>query len=156
MVQSTDSPCFELLSWTDLLDKAGNDLIDLHLLVNSYSLFNCLCTLNHIPDWISADPKCANIAVFVEEIRKDRNVDTVRQLCNRAKHFSRKPVSPLTEVHDGYGSGRYGVGAYQDGEPSYFVEVEGAMENVIVVLSAARAKWESIRHVGEWPHKSTA
>jgi hypothetical protein len=98
MVQSTDSPCFELVSWTDLLEKAGHDLIELELHVNSYSLFNCICTLNHIPDWISADPGYEHLSARVEEIKKERNVETVRQLCNRAKHFSRKKASPTTEV----------------------------------------------------------
>jgi hypothetical protein len=145
MAHSTDSPCFELESWTQLLDKAGHDLIELKLLVNPYSIFNCICTLNHVPDWISADPKFRHLSAVVEEFKKDRNIDVVRQLCNRAKHFSRKDVSPATEVHTGYGSGRYGVGAYGVGEPTYLVEVDGSMLNVMDVLSAAHAKWETLR-----------
>jgi hypothetical protein len=145
MVQSTDSPCFELVSWTDLLDKAGHDLIELKLQVNSYSLFNCICTLNHIADWISADPRYESLSAQVDEIKKERNVEIVRQLCNRAKHFSRNKVSPTTQVHNGYGSGRYGLGNYQEGEPSYLVEVDGSMLNVLDVLSAARSKWEALR-----------
>jgi hypothetical protein len=72
MVQSTDSPCFELVSWTDLLEKAGHDLLELELHVNSYSLLNCICTLNHIPDWISADPGYEHLSARVEEIKRTK------------------------------------------------------------------------------------
>lgn len=37
------------------------------------------------------------------------------------------------------------LGAYQEGEPSYLVEVDGPMLNVIGVLSAARSKWDAFR-----------
>jgi hypothetical protein len=148
MARSTDSPCFELESWTDPLAKAGDDLIDLKLNTNSHSLFNCVCTLNHIPDWISADPEAEHLAASVEEFKKDRNIELVRQLCNRAKHFRRKKDSPATAVLDGYGSGRYGVGAYGQGKPTYLVELDGEMLDVTKVLSAARAKWETLRDAG--------
>src|ERR1700734_59984 len=68
MARSTDSPCFELESRTDLLAKAGNDLIDLKLNTHSHSLFNCVCTLNHMPDWISADPEAKHLAASGEEL----------------------------------------------------------------------------------------
>src|ERR1700722_4838580 len=148
LVQSSDSPCFELESWTDLLDKAGHDIIELKIQVNPFSLFNCICTLNHVSDWISADPKVQYLSGAVEEFKKDRNIDVVRQLCNRAKHFHRRKDSPTTVVHSGYGAGRYGVGAYGVGEPTYLVEVESVMLDVTDVLSAARAKWETLRDRG--------
>jgi hypothetical protein len=148
MAQSSDPPCFQLESWTHLLDKAGYDLNELQLGVNSYSLFNCLCTVNHIPDWIAKDPTSKHLRPLVEKFKKDPNINAVRQLCNRAKHFERNKKSPVTEVQSGYGAGRYGVGEYGVGEPTYLVEIGGKMLDVTEVLSAARAKWETLRHPG--------
>src|ERR1700733_14086099 len=122
------TPCFELREWTDLLVKARSDLSRLETLVNAYDVFNCLCTLNHIPDWIRSDEQQnASVKAAAENLKKNSKVDAVRQLCNRAKHFKITDKSPRTEMEIGFGAGRYGRGGYGVGEPFYAVEVDGQM-----------------------------
>lgn len=144
---SNDKPLFELGNWTDLLQKAKFDFSKLDAQVNSYDLFNCLCTVNHIPDWIEKD---SGVAESVKEAaaslcQNNQNISVVRQLCNRAKHFTRQDFSPNTKQQTGYGAGRYGKGPYGVGEPTYAVEVNGEMVNVLNLMRAVIGEWEKLR-----------
>jgi hypothetical protein len=140
------SPLFELINWTDLLQKAKADFSELDEQVNSYDLFNCLCTVNHISDWIEKD------SAVVETVKQaasnlaknNQRVYAVRQLCNRAKHFERKDSSPNTNQQSGYGAGRYGKGSYGIGEPTYEVEVCGEMVNVLKLMRDVIGEWEKL------------
>jgi hypothetical protein len=139
------TPCFELREWTELLVKAQSDLSRLESSVNAYDVFNCLCTLNHIPDWIRNDEKQnATVKTAAENLMKTSKVDAVRQLCNRAKHFKITDKSPRTQMEIGFGAGRYGRGEYGVGERSYAVEVDGQMTNVLEILRDVAAEWEKL------------
>lgn len=140
------SPFFELRNWTDLLQKAKTDFSKLDELVNSYDLFNCLCTVNHIPDWIEKDPKVAEAVKQAGANLYEINpgVRVVRELCNRAKHFERKDSSPETNQQSGFGAGRYGKGPYGIGEPTYEVEVCGEMINVLNLMRDVIGEWEKL------------
>ena len=142
--RSVSTPCFELTSWIDLVAKAKFDFASLEKLVNSYDVFNCLCSLNCIPEWIKSSEMLEEILQEADRIKRKPNADTVRQLCNRAKHFKRLDKSPETSVKTGYGSGRYGIGAYNTGEPTLEVEIEGKMVNVLDLLRDVLAEWEAL------------
>jgi hypothetical protein len=51
-----DNPLYELKNSSDLFKKAKWNFSKMDEQVNSYDLFDCLCTMNHIPDWIKNDP----------------------------------------------------------------------------------------------------
>ncbi len=134
------SPLFELKKSSDLFKKAKWNISKLNERVSSYDLFDCLCTINHIPDWIKNDPQTKALTRKVEKIEEEPIVDAVRKLCNRAKHFN--APAPKTKMQFGYGKGRYGVGAYGAGEPSYEVEVNGQMMNVLDLVRDVIQEWE--------------
>jgi len=140
------TPCFELRDWTDLLTKAKSDLSQLEKLVNSYDVFNCLWTLNHIPDWVLNGDANETLKQAASKIKNNSKIRAVYDLCNRAKHFKPDRQKTLkTDVQDGYGTGRYGVGKYGVGEPSYSVEVDGQMLNVLELLRDVLAQWDALR-----------
>lgn len=134
---------FELVSALDLFKKAQHDFDKLNKLVNSYDLFNFLCTINHIEDWVEHDAKLKEQGVLPLGNRIDGSpLNTIRLLCNRAKHFEEKNSHPDTKVKKGYGMGRYGVGLYGVGEPSYYVEHNGNDINVLELCKEALQLWE--------------
>jgi hypothetical protein len=135
-----DSPLFELKNSSDLFKKAKWNFSKLNQLINSYDLFDCLCTLNHVPDWIKNDPHSATLTSEVETIQRKPIVDATRKLCNRAKHFD--AFAPKTNMQFGYGAGRYGVGAFGTGEPSYEVEVAGQTMGVLDLIQHVIQEWE--------------
>jgi hypothetical protein len=135
-----DSPLFELKNSGDLLKKAKWNFSKLNELVNSYDLFDCLCSVNHIPDWIKNDPSTTGLTNDVEAIQNKPIMDVTRKLCNRAKHFDTS--APKTNMQRGYNAGRYGVGAFGIGEPSYEVEVDGHLMNVLDLVREVLQEWE--------------
>lgn len=140
---ATSRPFFELRNCGDLFKKAKQDFSELDKQVNSYDLFNFLCTTNHISDWVLNDPQISQAAQRdAEKLKTNPKVAVVRQLCNHAKHLQAK--SPTTRVQSGYGSGRYGVGPYGVGEPSYEVDVDGQMVHVLDLGRDVLAEWEKL------------
>ncbi|MDD5587418.1 MAG: hypothetical protein PHY92_10785, partial [Alphaproteobacteria bacterium] len=123
-------------------------LARLDKLVNSYDLFNFLCTIEHLHDWTEKDG-----SILKTDIPDNRagTLNVVRLLCNRAKHFKKVrtdqkgkvgETAPDTCVKKGYGMGRFGVGLYGVGEPSYTVDVEGTETHVLQICKEAMAIWE--------------
>lgn len=134
-MQTTDAPLFELASYRDLFKKAEQDLAKLDKLVNSYDLFNYLCTINHLHDWVEKE---VNIT---PPMRSDGGtLDIIRKLCNRAKHFEKRDA-PESSVKKGFGIGRYGVGLCGVGEPSYTVTIEGKEIQVLELCKDAFGLW---------------
>jgi hypothetical protein len=143
-----DPAHFELESFRDLYAKAEYDLARLDKLVNSYDLFNFLCTIDHLHDWAEQD---GNIPKADLPDNMTGVLNVVRLLCNRAKHFRKTRVNqkgkvleaaPDTCVKKGYGMGRYGIGLYGVGEPSYTVDVDGTETPVLQLCKEAFAIWK--------------
>jgi hypothetical protein len=142
-----ESPLFELTNCADLLNKAKHDLAALEKQVNSYDLFNCLCTVNHLKDWVRQDPQTVGIRDEAKRLGENPKVLTIENLCNHAKHFgrSREPRYQVkTEMLSGYNSGRYGMGPYGIGEPTYEVDLSGEMVNVLDLLRDVIGEWEKL------------
>jgi len=131
-----DTPSFELASYKDLFIKARYDLGKLDELVNSYDLYNYLCTINHLYDWVKKETN-----VSPPERNKGGTLEIVRLLCNRAKHFD-KVNAPDTEVKKGFGTGRFGVGLFGVGEPSYLVTIGDKQINLLTICKDAFDIWE--------------
>jgi hypothetical protein len=131
------------MSAVDLLRKSQLDFGRFDEEVNSHNVFNFLCTLNHIPDWVIKDetlPKDAREEA--EKLKKEHDVNLIRQLCNRAKHFRKKASDPTTRVQSGFGHGRFGKGPFGVGEPSHEVKDGGTYVNVLHIGRRALTAWE--------------
>ena len=138
LVEKFDTACFDLVTAADLLKKAEHDIQCLDRVMNSYDLFNFLCTLNHIPDWILEPLKAEALALK----RDNMNLDLVRKLCNRSKHFKKKENDPDTVVRSGFGQGRFGKGGFGHGEPSYVVVDDSNNEiNMLELAHSALETW---------------
>lgn len=140
MTTIQNSAHFELVDYRDLYNKAQHDFAKLNNLVNSYDLFNFLCTVNHIHDWAKKDIQLSGVTLPDNRTGK---LNIVRQLCNRAKHFKKGQGSPDTTVKKGWGTGRYGVGKWGIGEPSYTVTADGQEVSVLEICKDALTEWES-------------
>lgn len=133
------SPHFELKKTKDLFVKASEDFKKFNLITNSHDLFNFMCTVNSMFDWAKEEFQDTPTRASGNDDTCTLNI--VRRLCNRAKHY-KKGNSPPTEVRKGYGCGRYGVGLYGKGEPSYLVEVDGALKPAREICEDALTIWE--------------
>ena len=136
---------FELKNCVDLFKKAKHDFARLDELASLYDLFNLVCTLNHLPDWIKKDERGMLPELFrrdADRLAKSDEMETIRQLCNRAKHFEKRKDYPKISIMKGYGAGRYGKGPYGVGEPSYEVEIGGKMVSVVDLCGDLLRKWE--------------
>ncbi len=142
--RKNDTACFELESYRDLYEKARHDFDKLNTEVNSYDLFNFLCTINHLSEWIEAETKEKLHETLKSKDKLNPTLKTIRDLCNRAKHFEKSFNSIVQEisVQQGYGMGRYGVGKYGEGEPSYTVTVYGQKLDVLELCREALGIWE--------------
>lgn len=132
-----DSASFELQSYKDLFTKAQHDFSRMEKIVNSYDLFNYLATINSLHDWVLHEAKydCPRPA--------GGELDLIRRLCNRSKHFEKKPSHPSTTVQTGYGMGRYGVGLYSVNEPSYKVTRDDGTEiSILDLCKSALQIWK--------------
>jgi len=139
MTTIENSAHFELIGFKDLYSKAEYEFSKIDKLMNSYDLFNFLCTINHLYDWAKNDPSLSGKSI---PDNQKGVLDVVRQLCNRAKHFEKRNTHPDTTVKKGYGMGRYGVGVYGVGEPSYTVSIDGKDVQALEICKSALDEWE--------------
>lgn len=140
MSKISNSANFEITNCRDLYEKAKYDFSKLNKKLNSYDLFNFLCTISHLHDWAKHAPELIGIEI---PDNTGGSLGIVRQLCNRAKHFEKRQSHPDTTVKMGYGMGRYGVALYGSGEKSYIVNIEGKELPVLAICSDAMKIWEN-------------
>lgn len=103
---------YDLQTPRDLYKKAVRDLEELWHSPHDYLLFNVLCTLNHLRDWIWPEghltyehrprEKWSRAEKFHEQLHWDENYQLVRDLCNQAKHFRTRSDSLSTDVIEGF------------------------------------------------------
>ena len=79
----------------DLLEKARYELAELNSREHPYKLFNLLCILEHVNDWVEKDQP--HLKKKREAIHTGSVANSVRVLCNRVKHF-RKASTPDAET----------------------------------------------------------
>lgn len=103
---------FELRTPRQLFEKAKRDSEKFRREPTDENLFNWLCTLNHLRDWIcpggpkSYKHKPPGTLTAEErlhsELHTDNNFGIIRDLCNNAKHFSDKGIGTRSKVKRGF------------------------------------------------------
>lgn len=120
---SVDCPgLFELRTARQLFEKAKKDAELFWTQPTDENLFNYLCTLNHLRDWIcpggwdsykgkAPDEKNAEERIHAE-LNEDTDYNIIRALCNNAKHFNdRDGVGSRTGIVK---DARFGLARYGD------------------------------------------
>jgi hypothetical protein len=81
--------------WDDyfgLFAKAEGEMASLQAAMDPDVMFNFLCSVTHVSDWIMHDPGMQGLppqaAEDAEKLAKDPAVHAIRELCNGAKHLN--------------------------------------------------------------------
>ncbi len=126
---------YELKTATDLLKKAKMEFQELHNSPNEFVLFNLLCTLNHLRDWIlpaghksykeKEETGCmlTKEEEFHKSLHTNKNYVIVNSLCNASKHFKKKERTPETHIKCGFFAGKNEAG-HSLNYRHYYVEIE--------------------------------
>jgi len=103
---------FELRTPRQLFEKAKKDAELFWTQPTDENLFNYLCTLNHLRDWIcpwgpnSYEKKPEGKRTAEEnlyaELHADPDFSIVRALCNNAKHFNDHDIGYRTSIVEGF------------------------------------------------------
>ncbi len=110
--------------------------------------FNILGSINCLTDWLKKDDSISQeIKEKAQGLRTNydtegETLNIIRKLCNAQKHFGVHDDTPDTSVVRGFGAGRYGVGLYGVGEPSYTVQVEDDDISFLALVDEAVDLWQ--------------
>jgi hypothetical protein len=121
-----------LHSAVDLFHKLQRDVARLDREVTEDQFFNLVITGYSLIDWVKNDPSLPASARTAEAIAGLYNEPWLKvcgDLANASKHFvlnRRNPVTKVVTSRDGWGVGRYGRGAYGEGERDIEVHIHGA------------------------------
>jgi hypothetical protein len=144
------------LTEIDLLKKAQRDISDYWDSQDLSALFNALCTLNHLREWICPNSKIRMSArdwpatpeeVLFQNLWDNEHVQVVRQLCDRSKHFKTRGADAAHGVVEGFNVGLSGAGdrldqTYHvvDGE-DVRVPLAGVLREYLAFFDARRPGW---------------
>ena len=126
---------FELSEET-LFEKAKRDVDTFRDLNDHDSLFNAVCTLYHLREWIEASDR-DGAGEFSAKLAGDSRYEVLEGLCNAAKHrvLTRRGPKVRTEVLDTKGEvGEAVAGAQLGGEEGYTVDGDDVREHLVAVL----------------------
>ena len=142
---------FEWSSYLDLFAKSRRDLERTWTRPNLDDLFNLVCTVNHICDWIHNDSRATpgvkrdarNLSV------NDPDVSAVRQLCNGAKHLRARTPSRRSRAKYWFERPLSSVAVSRHmplhrHEVKYLVEIDGRECDLLEVVEAALTKWVTL------------
>jgi hypothetical protein len=121
-----------LSSAVDLFHKLQRDITRLDQEVTHDHFFNFVITGYSLIDWVKNDPSLPAAARTAEAIRalyEEPWLKVCGDLANASKHFvltKRRPVTTEVMSHSGWGIGRYGRGAFGEGERDIVVHIHGA------------------------------
>lgn len=106
---------YDLRSARDLFGKAQRDAAALQNEQTDDTLFNLLCTLKHLRDWICPGGHASYVGrspslwtpaeKFHDALHHDPSYNVVRDLCNNAKHFTDSGIGAKTSTIDGFIAG---------------------------------------------------
>jgi hypothetical protein len=132
----------------DLLGKLEREMARLEAEVSPDTYFNFAITAYHLCDWIKNDPRVsASARGALEPLRKQLPIRVFRDLANGSKHF--QLTYPNTIVVDatcttGFGVGRYGKGAYGQGERAIQVTLsDGTLRDGLALAREATTLWQT-------------
>lgn len=144
---------FSLRTPEDLYAKARRDSQAFHYEPSPDGLFNLVCTLSHLRDWIcpgrgksyeGRDPASWSRAEQLHnDLGNDLDYQIVRDLCNNAKHFSdAKGIGADSGVTHGLFLDHNFFGDYF-GHPNYHARGRGLREVIASVFSKYEAYFGS-------------
>ena len=121
-----------LNSAVDLFHKLQRDVAQLNRAVTHDQFFNLVITRYSLIDWVKNDPSlpaAAGTPASITGLHKEPWLKVCGDLANASKHFvltTRKPVVREVTSNSGFGIGRYGKGAFGEGERDIEVHIDGA------------------------------
>jgi hypothetical protein len=121
-----------LKSAVDLFHKLQRDVKRLDREVTNDHFFNLVITGYSLIDWVKSDPSLPATARTPESIAGLHHEPWLKvcgDLANASKHFALTTREPLTKEvtsKSGWGVGRYGKGAFGEGERDIEVHIHGA------------------------------
>jgi hypothetical protein len=121
-----------LSSAVDLFRKLQRDITRLDHELTDDHFFNLVITGYSLIDWVKHDPSLPAAARTPESIAGLHNESWLKvcgDLANASKHFvltTRVPVTKEVTSKSGLGIGRYGKGAFGEGERDIEVHIDGA------------------------------
>lgn len=116
----------------DLFHKLQRDVARLDKEVTDDQFFNFVITGYSLIDWVKNDPSLPDSARTKEVIAGLHNEPWLKvcgDLANANKHFvltKRKPVTKQVTSQSGWGIGRFGKGAFGEGERDIEVHIDNA------------------------------
>lgn len=120
-----------LSSAVDLFRKLQRDVARLDGEVTNDQFFNLVITAYSLIDWVKNDPSipaAARTQAEIDRVHKDPWLKVCGDLANAGKHFvlsKRKPAATNVTSDSGYGIGRFGKGAFGEGERDIQVHIDG-------------------------------
>ena len=121
-----------LSSAVDLFHKLQRDVARLDHEVTHDHFFNLVITGYSLIDWVKNDltlPDAARSAEAIAGLYQEPWLKVCGDLANASKHFvltQREPVTKEVTSRSGWGVGRFGKGAYGEGERDIEVHIHGA------------------------------
>jgi len=119
-------------SAVDLFHKLQRDVGRLGNEVTNDQFFNLVITGYSLIDWVKNDPSmpaAARTADAIAGLHNEPWLKVCGDLANASKHFvlsKRRPVTKEVTSRGGWGVGRYGKGAFGEGERDIEVHINGA------------------------------
>ncbi|MGQ0712677.1 MAG: hypothetical protein ACT4PJ_02975 [Gemmatimonadaceae bacterium] len=117
--------------------------------VTGDDLMNFVITGYHIIDWIKNNTSVSSaVTAGVKLMYDNLYIAVCRDLANGSKHFDLRSdykdrVTDKTSVISGYGTGRFGKGAYGVGEPSIVIVLtDGQRFDALEFAKQVVAAWE--------------
>lgn len=120
-----------LSSAVDLFHKLQRDVGRLDQEVTNDQFFNLVITGYSLIDWVKNDPSLppsARDETQISGLYTEPWLKVCGDLANASKHFvlsRRKPVTTNVTSASGYGIGRFGKGAFGEGERDIQVHIDG-------------------------------
>ena len=140
-------PFFELESCIGLFEKAKQDFVKLEQDVNSHDLFNFLCTVGHLPEWINKERGLPReFRREASRLSKTVEMKIIQALCSRAKHFRKKQHEPTTKTSRWFAQRISAEGELrleeEVGKPVYEVQINEKMVDVVELCRGILGRWQ--------------
>ena len=109
-------------------------------------------TAYHLLEITEADPQATPAQkAAAAALRGDQDLQVCRDIANRQKHFkvdpkrNPAPKAKGAAIHEGYGIGRYGRGAYGAGEQRARIHLsDGTQVDALDLVRSVAAKWAAV------------
>lgn len=133
---------FGLESHSDLYCKAKHDLEVFSQNPNDHSLFNLVCILNHLREWIEKNQGCRHEKKLLRsKLINNPDYKIIQQLCNNAKHFYDNGIGLRSKSFNGFTCGFSGAGDSL-GQRNYIIDGQDIRNIISRVFNKYREYFE--------------